>query len=492
MAITHEYKELTSSEKYLTHLCKDTFLNLWSWPHIYRKQRWNGGNGKEVCDLLVVFENNIIIFSDKYCKFPNTGDLILDWCRWFKKAIFQSAKQIWGAERWIRQYSNNLFLDKDCKIPFPYPLANIETVKFHRIVVAHGSSKRCQQTLGGSGSLMVNPNIVGQDHYNSKSCRVLPFTIGRIDDEKGFIHVLDDFNLDVILQTLDTITDFTNYLDKKQSFFESGKLGRAAGEEDLLAAYYLHLNEKGEHDFEIKENVDLVVYEEGFWENFIKDPKRISQIEANKISYLWDALIDEFSVHILGGTLYTPHTNKVDYHEKGLRILASEPRIRRRILSRNLMIISERAEREFRSVRVDAGVHPGEAYYVFLALVRKDGKSLEDYRIIRQNSLYNYCMAVKVKFPKAEKIVGIATEPISYQKRSHDLIYLDARNWTRDRQKEAEGIRNKYNLLVNAKMSQSVENEFPSEQIDDFEKSKNRHKPCYCGSGKKYRKCCRK
>lgn len=79
-------------------------------------------------------------------------------------------------------------------------------------------------------------------------------------------------------------------------------------------------------------------------------------------------------------------------------------------------------------------------------------------------------MAVKVKFPKAEKIVGIATEPISYQKRSHDLIYLDARNWTRDRQKEAEKIRDKYNLLVNVKMSQSIENEFPSEQIDDSKK----------------------
>ncbi len=455
---------ITHSEKYLTRLCKDTFLNLWSWPHIYRKQHWTGGDGKEVCDLLVVFENNIIIFSDKHCKFPNTENLILDWCRWFKRAVLQSAKQIWGAERWIRQYPNNLFLDKDCKTPFPYPLANIETAKFYRIVVAHGSSKRCQQTLGGSGSLMINPNIVGQDHYDSNSCRVIPFTIGMIDEGKGFIHVLDDFNLDTVLNTVDTITDFTNYLEKKQNLFESGKLGGAAGEEDLLAAYLLHLNEKGEHDFEFKENVDSVVYKEGFWEGFIKSQERESQIEANKISYLWDALIDEFSVHILEGTLYDSHTNKVEYHEKGVRILASEPRIRRRVLSTNLMIVPERAEREMMSVRVDVGVHPGEAYYVFLALVRKDGKSLEDYRIIRQNLLYNYCMAVKVKFPKAEKIVGIATEPISHQKRTHDLVYLDARNWSRDRQEEAEKIRDKYNLLVNAKMSQGVEREFPSEQ----------------------------
>jgi hypothetical protein len=455
---------ITHSEKYLTHLCNDTFLNLWSWPHIYRKQHWTGGDGKEVCDLLVVFGNDIIIFSDKYCKFPDTGDLILDWCRWFKRAILQSAKQIWGAERWMRQYPNNLFLDKDCKIPFPYPIANIETAKFHRIVVAHGSSKRCQQTLGGLGSLRINPNIVGQDHYNSNDSRVLPFTIGKIDEEKGFVHVLDDFNLDAILQTIDTITDFTNYLEKKQNLFESGKLGGAAGEEDLVAAYLLHLNEKGKHDFEVKENVDFVVYKEGFWEGFIKSQERESQIEADKISYLWDALIDEFSRHVLEGTLYDSHTNKVEYHEKGLRVLASETRLRRRVLSKCLVIVSERAEREIRSVRVDVGVHPGEAYYVFLALVRKEDKSLEDYRNIRRNILHNYCMAAKVRFPKAEKIIGIATESISHQRRSNDLIYIDARNWTRDHQKEAEEIIDKYNLLVNAKMSQGVEREFPSEQ----------------------------
>jgi len=78
--------------------------------------------------------------------------------------------------------------------------------------------------------------------------------------------------------------------------------------------------------------------------------------------------------------------------------------------------------------------------------------------------LHNYCMATKVRFPKAEKVIGIATEPIGCQRRSHDLIYIDARNWTQDQQKEAEEIRDKYNLLVNAKMSKGVEREFPSKQ----------------------------
>ena len=48
----------TSSERYLTRLCRRSFLRLWSWPNIYRDQHWGGSAlGKEVCDLLVVFGN---------------------------------------------------------------------------------------------------------------------------------------------------------------------------------------------------------------------------------------------------------------------------------------------------------------------------------------------------------------------------------------------------------------------------------------------------
>jgi hypothetical protein len=492
MIFTHEYNALTTSEKYLTHLCKNTFLNLWSWPHIYRNQRWNGGDGKEVCDLLVVFENNIIIFSDKYCEFPDTGDLTVDWCRWFNKAILKSANQVWGAERWIRQYPNNLFIDKDCRKPFPYPLPNMANANFHRIVVAHGSAMRCSKELGGNGSLMINPSIIGEDHYNLKSGKVTPFTIGRLSENKGFVHVLDDFNLDIVLQTVDTITDFTSYLEKKQIFFESGKLGGASGEEDLLGAYFSKLNSKGEHDFKYPSKADLIILEEGFWGIFQTHPNRLSQLEADRVSYVWDNLIDKFSVNILGGTLYNPSHTKISDHEIGLRILAREPRTRRRMLARSLIQVLERAEHEIRSARVVAGVDSGEPYYIFLSLDNKNYSTIDKYRNVRRNLLESYCLAAKVKFPNAEQIIGIATEPISHKNRSEDLIYIDARHWTKNDQEEAENIRDEFNLLVNTKMFQKIENEFPREELENFKKGRNRNRPCHCGSGKKFKKCCGK
>src|SRR5215211_3226287 len=89
----------THAERYLKRLCDRSFLSLWSYPSIYRDQGNPGkkGAGKEVCDLLVVFENHVIIFSDKDCEFPGSGDLDLDWSRWFRRAITASAKQLWGA-----------------------------------------------------------------------------------------------------------------------------------------------------------------------------------------------------------------------------------------------------------------------------------------------------------------------------------------------------------------------------------------------------------
>jgi hypothetical protein len=83
---------VTESERYLKSLCDRTFLSLWSYPGVYRDQvSGKGTEGKEVCDLLVAFENHIIIFSDKDCQFPNSDRLELDWNRWFKRAVQKSA-----------------------------------------------------------------------------------------------------------------------------------------------------------------------------------------------------------------------------------------------------------------------------------------------------------------------------------------------------------------------------------------------------------------
>jgi len=47
------------TETDLAKVCERTFLSLWSYPNLYQEA------GKELCDLLVVFDRHILIFSDK-------------------------------------------------------------------------------------------------------------------------------------------------------------------------------------------------------------------------------------------------------------------------------------------------------------------------------------------------------------------------------------------------------------------------------------------
>ena len=66
---------LKISEQVLAELCKRSFLRLWTYPNLSKKP------GKELTDLLVVFRDDVLIFSDKSCAFPDTGDAMLDWQR---------------------------------------------------------------------------------------------------------------------------------------------------------------------------------------------------------------------------------------------------------------------------------------------------------------------------------------------------------------------------------------------------------------------------
>src|SRR5437763_755846 len=112
---------VTPAERYLARLCDGTFLSVWSHSGLYR------GVGKELTDLLVVFENDVILFSDKHCAFPDTGDIDIDWARWFRTSVQKSADQLYGAERWLRASPDRVYLDPGCKHSFPFPIPRGDT-----------------------------------------------------------------------------------------------------------------------------------------------------------------------------------------------------------------------------------------------------------------------------------------------------------------------------------------------------------------------------
>jgi len=325
---------------------------------------------------------------------------------------------------------------------------------------------RCQQELGGSGSLIINTSIKGEDHYVSDKGG-LPFLIGDIDPSRTFVHVLGDASLDIVLKTLDTISDFISYLTKKEQLLRSARLVIAAGEEDLLAYYLTNMNDVDEHDFVVPSDIvdgQIVnlCFDEGLWENFSQSPERQAQILADRVSYVWDGLIESVSNHVLGDTQYFTTHPSVKETEPLLRFLAREPRFHRRNLAAGLCGLIDSAPKDMRATRYICPSSAKEPYYVFLTLPRLDWMTYEEYREVRRNVLEDCCYNAKLKFPEAQHIVGIATESgFDNEGRSEDTMYVDAIDWTEEDDIRAKEASEALNILKNPNMFTIHDQEYP-------------------------------
>jgi SEC-C motif len=493
---------VTPEEQYLQRLCDSSFLSLWSYAGPSRDQKADGkGDGKELCDLLVVSGDDVLIFSDKAYKFPDTGNIKLDWSRWFKRAIQKSAEQAWGAGRWLKEHPDRIFLDPGCTQKFPIDLPPPERMRIHYIVVAHNISARCAKHFpSSSGSLMFDSLLPAKPHLQDQD-KIEPFVVGWMDPDRPFVHVLDDESLTILLDARDTVTDFVEYLRWKEAFLGSAKERNIkvlyCGEEDLLANYLLTFNGT-QHGLVLPdEPIDLVFIEEGRWKDFLASEQRSAQVKADKESYFWDHLIERFCRNILAGTSYDRVTPLITEREPAVRFLALETRFHRRVLAVRLLKALRETASDVRAVRVTAPEGRDGTYFCFLLLPRHTLPE-EFYRRARGEQLEALLRITKLVFPKALDIVGVATESgDDFSNRSEDLMYLDARGWTAEEQEHAKEMQKHFKFLIDIKMKSAKEHEFPIElprrpagSSQTFHPGKNpRNKLCGCGSGKKYKKC---
>lgn len=118
---------MNSSEKFVSTVCENSFFSLWSYPNPIGKK------GKELCDVLVVFDPYVIVISVKEIKFTECEDFETSVKRWQKKAIDESVSQIYGAVKWINKSQTVIEKGGSFAISFP---ANKKII---RIGVALGS-----------------------------------------------------------------------------------------------------------------------------------------------------------------------------------------------------------------------------------------------------------------------------------------------------------------------------------------------------------------
>ncbi len=243
----------------------------------------------------------------------------------------------------------------------------------------------------------------------------------------------------------------------------------------------------------------LFLNDEGSWINFSKSSERKAQVEANKISYFWDWLIENFTKHFREGTSYYNNHEDIKNQEMVLRLLAKENRTRRRFLSNAFWEFVDTINPVLKGSRTIIGENDKDPYYIFLVVPETKDAPYEKYREVRRGMLHAHCVITKLNFPNAKDIIGIATESGRKGDGSEDLVYYDARIWTDKDKRNAEKLKSD---LIRAKLlnpqyrSEKTEYEYPPlyqpieiKQTTQL-KGKHKNKPCRCGSGKKTKKCC--
>jgi hypothetical protein len=375
-----------------------------------------------LCDLLIVFGKDVLIFSDKHCEFPENIDLKIAWPRWYRRAIEKSARQLVGAEKFVKAFPNRIFLDKNCEAPFPIELPEPNVARYFLIAVTRGSYDAATHYWGGgsSGSLMLNNTLVGEAHYGN------PFRVGFPLQNKRFVHVLDEMTVDILLEELDTVPDLVAYLECKERFLSQNLNITVAGDEQLLARYMCTLRDKKHALPVIPDGTTAVALIEGDWEFYSNSPQRVAKKEADAGSYAWDQLIEHQSSFIRAGTaLSFSSSDEAFDHETIVRVLADESRLSRRELAMHFRHALSQSESGKKFARIIiSGDRPNRAY-VFLTIPRPTHSSYEEYREVRRGILLAYCSGIKLKMPNIVEAVGIASEPMTDSTSSQDFLHVD-------------------------------------------------------------------
>ena len=480
---------VTPTERQLAQLCDQTFLKLWSFPNPCCE------DGKELCDLIVVFENEVLIFFDRESRRfdSNPEDVNLAWKRWRKEVIDKQVATAHGAERYIRE-GRRIYLDAKQAQQFPIPI-DLQNARFHKIVVAHGIKEACKQSspLNVSGSLAISYGPMATNMED------MPFFV-EIDRENP-VHILDTENLEIALKELDTIFDFTAYLDAKIEAIQRHQHLSYCGEEDVIAHYFLNFDDKKKrHMIGTLNQLDGVHIGEGEWADFTKCNPYLRRKEADKTSYFWDRLLQITSNNALKGTL---GGNSQPFEGKSaIHFMAKEPRFSRRALSdhmlRSIRDFPENDEPIVRNVSLMPSFYEGTCY-VFLQLKAIDPtRSLEELRELRQAMLEIACAAAKLKFPEFQRVIGIATSAPKFagKTNSEDMLLMEFDDWNAERKAHYEEENRELRFFETPQMqlTRKTVSEFPRPEKVMNSPAKRvkigRNDPCVCGSGRKSKKCC--
>lgn len=334
---------MTPSEKYVTNLCQKSFLPFWNFPNPIGKKN------KELCDVLVVCGNYILIISVKDIRVSSHTDKEVQYERWVKKAVEDSAKQIYGAERFLKTVDEVYAKNRKNKISLPPKNKRI----LLRIAIAFGSDNTFPLPYGDFG--------------------------------QGYVHVFDEESTSILLSELDTITDFTKYLTDKVQFLK-GKYFSMPKESDFLALYI-------QTGLDIDEKVDSIVSDGGLWDSYVESEEYKEWQKLLPQSKIWDYMIAQLHDYHISEETTDKRRNEI---EEAIRIINQESRINRIELGG----ILDNAIQRKTNARMLRPLKDAKHCYVFMPLTSKNWEGKEKELELR-------CIVARIENPSVDSVIGI-------------------------------------------------------------------------------------
>ena len=266
------------AEEFLYSLATKTFLT--DWCYLNPKN----SKGVELCDLLVVFNDTVIIWQVKDLKLDANG-------RYDKGEVEKNLRQLAGARRHLFELKQPIFLDNPRRVKEKF---DPKAVKHVYLISA---------LLGE-----------GEDFYRL------------FDEVKSLtVHLFTREATQIILNELDTISDFAEYLQKKEEALlnpnRQTRLIIQGGEEELLAMYL-----SNNRTFEPSgDGMSMIFLDGDSWESLQNNPQYIAKKREDKVSYGWDDIINR------------AHTSETPEYEIIARELARPNRFNRRVLGKAML-----------------------------------------------------------------------------------------------------------------------------------------------------------
>jgi hypothetical protein len=400
------------AEQLIGSLCEDAFFADFCFLNPLKK------TGKELCDVLVVLDSKAIVWQIK--NLTKKADGSFD-----QSEIEKAIKQCRGAKR------------------------RLKTLGTLKLTNVNGKEKQ------------IDTSKISEVHMIAAIEGGVEDIAGFFDDDskRGNVHIFYDAFTRFATKYLNTVTDFIEYLNKKEQFLQDKELIISGGEENLLALYLKNARTFGE--LETSGANMIFLDDENIADSFEKMDGLKRKLKADEWSKGWDELIAKKREALAIDDKEDSDIAK----DKFLSKMMSHNRLERRLLGRVYFEAAVTAhELDPKVGNIGRRIVPTEdgVTYVFL-FYGDDSTPIDELRKL----LHLTTMAARQAIPKNDMVIGIGTKQHMVASRSVGfewvLVDVPFDEFQKDVGKDVYEFREKTGTWMNPEVSGTSTDEYPAD-----------------------------